>query len=407
MPSKLDALAFAITAGAVLAAGCGPREDAKAGTLGTASTDERPECPHDIVSGRHVTSDMLLSGPISNVPEFHDCQRLLESPGDSTYGPLVGVYVSWQLHNVQWPGKADTVVRIGGVPVEVPGGYGVPVAEILKWDGAPYGALGIVGEYQCLYLLSETQAAVVGVTMGRACREPLPPLATLPAGTPVELLTIRKHDAAEPPPVGRWDHDGTGHFISIACPGGWCEIGPAVFSTSRDYAGYDVKPWYDEQRLAVLQGDELRPGTAYGTAIPVTDLASTNITGKMAQVGSLAIHGPSPAYLAKLGFHDRPVGTNMASLWLCEGSADDCEVPEALRSELACADGFWAKIRAPRDGLLGPVLDWLAGVPTQYHCVIYRDHPEIENIPATLRWRWRKDDEGIWARCKSGCCELT
>jgi len=129
----------------------------------------------------------------------------------------------------------------------------------------------------------------------------------------------------------------------------------------------------------------------------------------MVQIGSLAIHIASPTYRRKLGFDDRPVGTEMASVWLCEGSAGGCGVPEDIKAELSCPEtDMWAKIQARRTGALGPVIDWIKGVPTQYHCVTYREHLEVEDlIPATMRWRWRKDDEGLWAKCRAGCCELT
>ena len=27
-------------------------------------------------------------------------------------------------------------------------------------------------------------------------------------------------------------------------------------------------------------------------------------------------------------------------------------------------------------------------------------------VPGTARWRWRVDDEGMWMRCRNGCCEI-
>lgn len=408
-----------------------PRERVTAGRIGPTAVGTRPECPHDVtVSLRKMPVD-LLSGATSDVPEFHDCQRFLGAPDDTAgYGPLVGIYVSAALDTVQWPDpKLDSVLWTEHrVPWAVPAGWGLPVAMVISWEGEAYDRLGIKGMYQCLYLLSPTQAVMHPAAEGALslCRDPLPPGPT--GGVP---LTVTHHPLPDsPPPVGRWDHDGAGQFISLACPGGWCEIGPAGVGQSITHAApdgvtpaqasrYAVKPWYDEQRLAVprdpgASGLPVAPGQAVGTLIPAADLGTLSPTGQMVQVGWLAVSHPSDTYRKKLGVDDRSVGPEMASVFVCEGDAAACGVPgdpadpSSVAGDLACGFGWWAKIRTPSRGSLGRLLDRVLGIPTQYHCVIYRDHGEMgDKIPATMRWRWRRDDDGIWTRCKSGCCELT
>src|SRR5262249_9541223 len=64
--------------------------------------DTLPECPHDwsqlpkrLGGGRVPAEGFYTVGPITDVPEFHDCQRLVDSTGE--YGPLVAVFAAYDL----------------------------------------------------------------------------------------------------------------------------------------------------------------------------------------------------------------------------------------------------------------------------------------------------------------------
>ena len=62
-----------------------------------------PECPHDWDShnqppGYITGGRFALPGPITNVPEFHDCQKLIVVSGtDKVYGELAAVFVRYQI----------------------------------------------------------------------------------------------------------------------------------------------------------------------------------------------------------------------------------------------------------------------------------------------------------------------
>jgi hypothetical protein len=40
-----------------------------------------------------------------------------------------------------------------------------------------------------------------------------------------------------------------------------------------------------------------------------------------------------------------------------------------------------------------------------YRCVTRRTHAGVDP-PAAVRWRWKMDDETLWERCGTGCCEV-
>ena len=56
----------------------------------------RPECP-GVDSSRY---SVAASTPISDIPEFHDCQRLILSSGK--YGPLIAVFTAKEVAASYW-----------------------------------------------------------------------------------------------------------------------------------------------------------------------------------------------------------------------------------------------------------------------------------------------------------------
>src|SRR5688500_4692594 len=70
-------------------------------------THELPECPRDYDSipkpqsgYEALPSGISVSGPITGIPEFHDCQRLITASG-TKYGPLVAIFAAYYLDRLE------------------------------------------------------------------------------------------------------------------------------------------------------------------------------------------------------------------------------------------------------------------------------------------------------------------
>ena len=152
----IAATALIVAGGAIYWFGYGSREPWR-------SADRNPSCPHDaaftLQHGRELVVDTVsiasVAGPIANIPEYHDCQRMLRGRSD-VYGTLAGVYASWRLNDL---------VQV----LDTLGGRAFPAAEIFAHDG-PYPPLGILPLFNCLYVRRDT---VHGTAQWRAWMVPI------------------------------------------------------------------------------------------------------------------------------------------------------------------------------------------------------------------------------------------
>ena len=141
-----------------------------------AVTAGRPECPADVIlvpadSGFYTTTVIAASGPISLVPEFHDCQRFTDS-ARTVYGPMVAIFARNALETIPdpVPGALSTTSHL-------PPGSEQASATILNYD-MPYQPLRIEKGINCLYLYSVNavwQARIVPVKSDQACLQPMDP----------------------------------------------------------------------------------------------------------------------------------------------------------------------------------------------------------------------------------------
>jgi hypothetical protein len=408
----------------------GWRSDGLQSVFQGAVEGERPECPHDTItwidtSGvTHIYDRIPLSGDITGIPEFHDCQRFIKGGkayGRGVTGPydsIYAIYAAFHLESLPCGLNRCSSGQVGAV--------GVPAATVLSYGGH-YPWLGLAPGFNCLYLWNppEWKAAMVSQYDNPDCRykrtlDPLPAGAVpLPVRVikPVSVPPLRDR---EYPPVARWDWDPATQqqFIGIRCGVAWCEIGgpsnpgPAgsgfgyppdvtfeaipglVSSTAGAKAVTLVKGWFDAQFLAERNA-VIRPGTLpihaglnWGFVVPnpvLGDLVLSDFEGKWPHVAT-AIVGSE--YQSILHF---AAGSN--KIYLCHGSG--CKIPP---DSLTCSDNtmstsWWARIRAP-DG------------NNRYRCVVNRSYPAELDVPGTVRWRWKPDDETNWIKCPSGCCEI-
>ena len=363
----------------------------------------RPECPAEVIlvpsdSGLYSTTVIAASGPISLVPEFHDCQRFTDS-ARTGYGSMVAIFARNALETIPdpVPGAPSTTSHI------LLAGSEQASATILNYD-LPYQPLRIEKGISCLYLYSLNavwQARIVPVKSDQACLQPMDPAGP---GADLRVDVLAGAPGIDIPPVARWDWDvAVGqHYIGIRCGTRWCEVynpSQPSLKSSASYQGSRLvaaKGWYDEQYLAVPQGPDLVPGAALGTIFPVGDLAGAveaNFDKIWRQVALVSLSSASAEYKAKFNFVVGPAPHGQSAISLCRGDVQSCLPAAATVNECDNqSDPWWAKI--------------VSGAETRYRCVIRRQHPGV-SIPGAARWRWKVEDEGGWVRCPNGCCEIT
>jgi hypothetical protein len=377
-------------------------------------------------AGSEPTQDDMLEftsvGATTNVPEYHDCQRLREMKPGATqpeYGALAAVFATEGLAMLSDSAlSADRKL----------------VAMVFLPFGGSYAPLKMNGTYHCLFV-----RAVHGKA-DSAWMIPVANEAQCATGVPdamfSEVTRLAAHVAPQPaalgaadiPPVARWDWDPQTRtqFIGVRCGGRWCEIGQrAGFSTSPQYAGIgypgtarltSIKGWYDEQHLAEYAPESpggenvLTIANNLGTFVPHPDLAAwagakdaETPDGRWNRVGVVYLRPKVGSYAASFNFFatGAPPGSLGALVEICRGTAAQCSPSAVLQiAATACtpqrgnANRKWyARISRP-DGR------------TKYVCVVYRKHPAGFAMPAVVRWRWDPKDERGWASCPQGCCEV-
>jgi hypothetical protein len=386
------------------------------------ATAGRPECPMDslrlkavrIVDRQPVSytlTQIPISGSITNVPEYHDCQRFVVDSGQGpVYGPMVAIFAHHALDSL-YDELADTSL----------GSASQAAAEIYSYDG-DYEPLSIRRGFNCLYLIKQNN--VWGAVMKWAdqnaelCLEPL---------ANGDQLTVRAEafqdlEKNDLPPVARWDWDPDRNvqYISIRCGEEWCEVGPrGGFLSSRTLVGgvslprmdavpalvgsvtgnerrrvLRVRGWYDEQVLALPATSGLAPSTIRGIAIPhplLQQMTIASFATRWTLSGYIMLNGPPQDYSTKLGLGE---GVNQISM--CSGDWRDCphrdDVPEPTCGAEADKK-WWGEVTGP-------------GGEKHYFCVTRRTHDPMIEIPGTMRWRWDPDDEKTWIRCPNGCCTV-
>lgn len=383
----------------------------------------RPECPTDsfrvtlvdTVDGapRQTTFTYIsATGPVvSHIPEFHDCQRLLRGAGKD-YGPLVAVFAAF-----------SPQPRTGARRPPVREGTPATAVTILSYDGR-YSRLHIEQGFSCLYL-SQAPAGDWSAWIqwvGVEEKECLNPPDSRFTSRRLDVIPVSdSFEGDDIPPVARWDWDPKNHhhYIGVRCGDQWCEVGPRGFAQSRRHdadtmpppktiAGkpapgakerarvFEVKGWYDEQRLAVPEAGGLIGTTVVGTAAPHPLLGTLNdveeFSEKWIPAATLSLSGPLPKYKSKLNLDK---GVN--EVYLCHGPATEC-IPAGTPTPTCAVEAdkqWWARIDA-------------SGGEQAYRCVTRRTHSGIpwETVPGTVRWRWIPNDETAWIRCPEGCCTI-
>lgn len=397
------------------------------------------ECPHYFVwvadTGGAVGPDTLRqipsSGPITDVPEYHDCQKFIvaDDHGRLYYDNIYAIYASIGLP------RLDEVID-SMQALSAPGDTaGVVAATIVSYEGT-YERLGIEPGFNCLYLSrvgGEWGAWMVPKGNAEATCDPQPAIndiAKVKRLVTSDVTPLPPLTADDVPAVARWDWDAgeREQYIGVRCGGGWCQVGddasatqPPIVGTpvfgdidgmegnaSREVARVtNVKGWQDAQVLAVSLADgRIVPSGAWGVITPHPSLHRHTMDVYSEKWVHVATAMVSTTYKGRV-LTLRPLAQNDIYL---------CMAPEGKRPTEACTMpdpgpncGSTTASSAQPDTTWWIRIDHWAPttVHHEYHCVMRRtpQSPDYGKIPGTARWRWLAADETTWTRCEHGCCE--
>lgn len=452
-------IALAATVGSILL-GKGATGEPRGLSQAAQDTSQRPECPLTnleilIPKGKNQPPDTLRvlpeSGPITDIPEFHDCQRFVREDGD--YDALYAIFASFMLPQLTsiWQ---DTLEII-------PEARPFVAAQIYSWGGS-YPSLGIAPGFNCLHLYGTAVAPRAKMVQhgpeNPRCREEHTD-GTRSSATSIGEKTLYVRRTAlgnfapyDYPPVARWEWDSVGRrqYIGIACGAAWCEVyswpsltsAPAysalgISPTALRRTG-EIKAWFDEQQLAVAPPgapdfQNVVPSRTRGTVFPDPALGGYTMPafGRWLPVAYVRLTGAgwppvAPPQLHSDGYYRTAFGFLQVSpgviglerrgdtrVDLCRGQCPGLPARFSRPTLSAAACGRWPtndplQPQPPQD----PRERWWARITnargdTLYKCVLRRAHEGLQiRIPGIVRWRWMANDETLWVACTQGCCEL-
>jgi len=410
------------------------------GLGGTRTVSALPECPEGgdwtthfrTALGAAGFSQLAPGGQINlavattDIPEFNDCQQFIrEDESGVRFISLFAIFA-------RTIGGEDSITTVKNDT----NALGFPAAVIYAFDSS-YAHLGIEKDFNCLYFYGkiganppayEARIVPVGLDQKRCGQHAPRGVGTL---LDVREVQMQKASGDEYPLVARWDWDPDNkvQYLGVKCGDAWCEVGRAVgatpFGASPSYSRpeatvalrrvVEVKGWYDEQRLAIPAPNatnSLPVSDIVGTFIPHPGLGTANgppngspFQGNWMPVATVAISGPPGVYKSKLNLDQSAVRDQSSNaVFLCYAPAAAGPGPcfaQDPTMKPTCAStvtgDWWAKVVS-------------ATGRTKYFCVVRREHPgagvNFPRIPGIVRWRWALNDETMWIRCLSGCCEV-
>ena len=424
----------------------------------------RPECPGEGVTLRvdtgqsppvpFVVRHVPLSDLITNIPEFHDCQRFVvkDSEGTLVYDSLFAVFASFRLNILitDLRNSKDTFTITAADTGGAGGGAGVvvrtvPVATVFS-DHRDYKPLGIAPGFNCLLVYQLPAPHAWGAKM-----IPLTPpdsnCGSLDPHRTGTFLQVRASSTprlieSDYPATARWDWDSVHaeQYVGIKCGAAWCQVGRFGFDTSASYTGpvlpfrpivstsfatnkarrvTAVRGWYDEEPLDTGGS---KPSVLRGILVPNPDIHNLLKTpdryqARWVQVGYAVVIGGA--------YRKWNYRREVNEVRVCHGSAKVCSLnnagvynrimsqtpePPSRMQPMRCASGWLAAVGSHIDG---PFPDSQA----KYFCLAATSHegelnalnakfPNLaSSIPGTARWRWLVPDQGGWFGCiSSSCC---
>jgi hypothetical protein len=415
-------------------------------SLGGTLLQERRDCPGH---GADTLQQLAIAGRLTNIPEFHDCQKFIGSRPRLQYLEMYGIFAS-QYADRLWdslrrlectpavrPVASPTVTDSISVPVQLSDTscadasravVGIAFSEIVSWGGT-YRPLGIAPNFNCLYVFNSVHPVAVMVPVGLNDPDCLR-VRTLSTTVGTKLLVKRTvvdgpYTDVDYPGVARWDWDPREgvQYAGIKCGGAWCEVGPlSGFSSSprHQFAGTTaassarqtrvlaIKGWYDEQRLAEMDlNGNLVPSEVVGTAYPDSRLDNVrpgDFAGHWVLAAHVALSRQSKKYEATYNFRAAAVGAPQVNdYYLCQGTWDLCAKGQGKKplNVASCPDrdkSWWGRVEAAGGG------------SPRYVCETQEEHHDAHGNLITMRgvvrWHWFSRDEVLWKPCPlTGCCQ--
>ncbi len=387
----------------------------------------RPECGHDWPA--EVTIGLIQ--PTADIPEFHDCQRfIVEEDRARVYGPMAAIFASPQLKQLEAQlSSAASAPGDSGVTGRTPNPLtpGVPQVSsavpigVIYADGR-YDPLGIQTGLNCLYIYYTTlggpdttwSARMVPEADADGC-----PIRSAPSVATYTDLEIKREVVRDPqtgqeykadddyPPVARWDWDPKNEqqYVSIYCGYAWCEIGRPGFSqspplqprasddTPRKRRVLAIKGWYDRQYLARFDATgKLVPTEILATIVPDPDLSKVTVMPDWVHAGDVWLESSSDADKEALKEYEKKFAFKKTQ----PDKPSEIFIRDPGKSEQA--EQFWeAKLTAAGWSIFND----------KRRRVKFRKLKADYEVPGVVRWRWMTLDEGTWARCPYGCCEIS
>lgn len=364
------------------------------------------ECPHtwelpgDMQREQRVLE--VLTRDNVHTPGYNDCQRFIVGSANSPeYDSLYAIFAV-QLDSLEY--RAAQYGREG-------------ITAAIIYAGGLYPQLSIRPGFNCLVMRwdpdsDEWEAGMKPVGSLAECEGPVPmpaePRLDVHANV-VEGISSDDHY----PPVARWGFDDTAtrlHYMIVKCGDAMCSIGPPGFTrratpdslvaagaSAHERRVVMVAGWYDEQRLALPDGDGgLVPSDTWGVLTPDPGLGDLNddadFRDNWVVVARAAMS--TDAYRSKLGF-EKTTARALNEVWACVGNCPgagslDCDAADRH------SEDRWRTMHISA-----------ASKDTTYHCVRRYPAAERANVPAAARWLWKANDETVWFRCRQGCCDVT
>ena len=411
MSSKWRAV-VSLMVGVVVLVGC----EVVPETVAVRSPQYRPECPHDYPRTESTNAVRNFAGAHANIPEFHDCQRMIEEvDGELRYGPLLSVHAR---------GLPINEREALDIPAEVRGRTVALVSRPDSLDKLDYPPFGITESFQAgCVVVNDSDAYLHPIELREICLDTYDVRALISEGaTPLRVIQARG-PGTPTVAVARWGFDSEAklQYIATLCDTSWCYIGPND--------GFNPDPRYDApagspppgtgphgaddwQYLAEMHdlgngNTELRPSQNIGRVAPHVDMEHTtkpDYHGKWVKTALVSVEPGVGSYNRKFGFVASESGENVSTISICYTDSTG-----------TCRPSWWQKFKRHECGLKEDYdpdeiqEEWYAriespGAPTRYFCVHYRNH--MIDVPPLTRWRWLPEDETIWVRCPYGCCEV-
>ena len=371
---------------------------------------EGGECPHA------PEVDVPLSGAITEIPEYHDCQRFIvkDANGDEVYDSLYAIFASFTLLAL-----TDT---IDGYNPTTTSTIAIPAATVVS-HGGTYAPLNIEDGFNCLYLWRRGAAWRAWMVNNGSAKPGCESRLVVTPGVELHELKVVAQEAqgftqGDYPPVARWEWDAADgeQYIGIRCGAAWCEVsadgeasappdfalptfadppGLTAVATDKPERVHAIRGWHDAQRLAVWRDGRAVPSDVWAAVIPHPNLKA------MTMSASFKNDWVHVATIVASGDYNGAVFTltrgSQNTIWLCYGSADDCDLPaEQLCETDRSTIRWWGKTE----------LGTGSTATIEYRCVDNVGHAPPPEVPATARWRWLARDETTWTRCDDGCCKL-